>query len=59
MLKSMSLSVIGNYVHDQTGRSFEVRCINGVEYLVRYRGYNGVMSPHLKPDGLPHTCNSN
>lgn len=32
-------------------------CVDNVEYLMRYQGYNGYMAPHFKPDGSLYTCN--
>lgn len=31
-------------------------CIDGVSYIYMPNAYGGSIAPHLKPDGLPHTC---
>lgn len=35
---------------------FDIKCVDGVEYLINYIGYYGVMSGHFKPDGTLYTC---
>lgn len=32
-------------------------CIDGVSYIYMPNSYGGSISPHLKPDGKPYTCN--
>lgn len=31
-------------------------CVDGVSYIFMPNSYGGSISPHLKPDGKPHTC---
>lgn len=31
-------------------------CIDGVSYIFMPNAYGGSISPHLKPDGRPYTC---
>lgn len=31
-------------------------CIDGVSYIYMRDGKGSSISPHLKPDGKPHTC---
>ena len=57
----VALSIIGcdssNYASVKAGnRSYDIVCIDHVEYLQRFSGYSGVLSPHYKTDGSLYLC---
>ena len=40
-------------------RTYDLVCIDGVEYLYGTRGYGHVMTAHMKTDGSLYLCKSN
>jgi hypothetical protein len=38
--------------------SFNIICIDDVEYIIKSIGYQGFMAVHLRPDGTPYTCSN-
>ena len=56
------VSIQGCQDYDKVGTtqdsegSFDVICVDNVEYLMKVDVYNGFMTAHFKPDGSIYTC---
>lgn len=43
-------------IHDNTGRYYTVRCVDGVEYYITTGGHREAMAPRYNPDGSLSLC---